>query len=146
MRREMYSETSHGERVLRQRFHATPWADTSSLTFASIGSELSPTQPYGRCAAHESFGDRLRSTVAAFMRKAVEETLTAHSGVTMELGRTLGPRDGIPGPVEAAVFLPGVWAKWADAVASTVDAVQDKPLMQLSMLASLLEREADQRP
>ncbi len=80
------------------------------------------------------------------MRQAVEETLTAHPGVTMELGRTLGPRDDIPGPVEAAVFLPGVWAKWADAVASTVDAVEDKPLVQLSMLASLREREAGQRP
>lgn len=44
--------------------------------------------------------------------------------------------------MEAAVFLPGVWAKWADVVASTVDAVEDKPLMQLSMLASLQEREA----
>ncbi len=42
MKRVMYPETWHGERVLRQRFHATPWADTSSLTFASIGSELSP--------------------------------------------------------------------------------------------------------
>ncbi len=142
MKREMYPETWRGERVLRQRFHATAWADTSSLTFASIGSELSPTQPYGRCAAHESFGDRLRSTVAAFLRQAVEETLTAHLTVTMELDRALGPRDDIPGPVEAAVFLPGVWAKWADVVASTVDAVEDKPLMQLSMLASLHEREA----
>jgi len=135
MKREMYPETWHGERVLRQRFHATPWADRSSLTFASIGSELSPTQPYGRCAAHESFGDRLRSTVAAFMRQAVEETLTAHPGVTMELGRTLGPRDDIPGPVEAAVFLPGVWAKWADAVSGLVGAVQNEPLAKLASLA-----------
>jgi len=38
-----------------------------------------------------------------------------------------------------------VWAKWADAVASTVDAVEDKPLVQLSMLASLREREVGQR-
>lgn len=135
MKREMYPETWHGERVLRQRFHARPWADTSSLTFASIGSELSPTQPYGRCAAHESFGARLRSTVAAFMRQAVEETLTAHPGVTMELGRTLGPRDDIPGPVEAAVFLPGVWAKWADFLSGLVSAVQDEPLAKLASLA-----------
>ncbi len=135
IKREMYSETWHGERVLRQRFHATPWADTSPLTFASIGSELSLTQPYGRCAAYESFDDRLRSTVAAFMRQAVEETLTGHPGVTMELGRTLGPRDGIPGPVEAAVFPPGVWAKWADAVSGLVSAVQDEPLAKLASLA-----------
>jgi len=134
MKREMYPETWHGERVLRQRFHATPWADTSSLTFASTGSELSLTQPYEDCAAHESFADRLRSTVAAFMRQAVEETLTAHPEVTMELGRSLGPQDGIPGPVEAAVFLPGVWAKWADAVSGLVSAVQDEPLAELAAL------------
>ncbi len=125
----------HHASVLRQRFHAAPWADTSSLTFASIGSELSPTQPYGRCAAHESFDDRLRSTVAAFMRQAVGETLAAHPGVTMELGRTLGSRDDIPGPVEAAVFLPGVWAKWADVVSGLADAVQDEPLAKLASLA-----------
>ena len=144
MKREMYYETWHGERVLRQRFRATPWEDPSSLTFQSIGGKLSPTQPYGSCAAHESFGDRLSSTVAAFMRQAVEETLAAHPAVTMELGRTLGTRDGIPDPVEAAVFLPGVWARWVDALASTVDAVQDKSLTQLSLLASLRERDAGQ--
>ncbi len=146
MKREMYPETWRGERVLRQRFHATPWADTSSLTFASIGSELSPTQPYGRCAAHESFGDRLRSTVAAFMRQAVEETLTAHPGVTMELGRTLGLRDGIPGPVKAVVFLPGVWAKWADIVGSLVDAVQDESLTELASLADKAGQARDEPP
>ena len=78
---------------------------------------------------------RLSSTVAAFMRQAVEDALTAHPGVTMELGRTLGPRDGIPGPVEAAVFLPSVWAKWADAVSGLVSAVQDEPLAKLASLA-----------
>lgn len=123
MKREMYYETRYGERVLRQRFRATPWEDPSSLTFQSIGGKLSPTQPYGSCAAHENFGNRFSSTVAAFMRQAVEETLTAHPGVAIELGRTLGPRDGIPSPVEAAVFLPGVWAKWADAVGIVVSAV-----------------------
>ena len=135
MKREMYSETWQGERVLRQRFHATPWADTSSLTFASIGGELSSTQPYDSCAAYESFGDRLSSTVAAFVRQAVEETLTAYPAVTMELVRTLGSRDDIPGPVEAAVFLPGVWTKWADVVGGLVDAVQDEPLAKLALLA-----------
>ncbi len=133
MKREMYYEARHGERVLRQRFRATPWEDPSSLTFQSIGGKLSPTQPYGSCAAHESFGDRLSSTVAAFMRQAVEETLTAHPGIATELGRILGPRDGIPGPVEAAVFLPGVWAKWADAVGVVVSAVQDELLTELAL-------------
>ncbi len=69
------------------------------------------------------------------MRQAVEETLTAHPAVTMELVRALGSRDDIPGQVEAAVFLPGVWTKWADAVAETVDAVQDRPLMKLESLS-----------
>jgi len=135
MKREMYSESWHGERVLRQRFHAAPWADTSSLTFASIGGELSSTQPYGSCAAYESFGDRLSSTVAAFMRQAVEDALTAHPAVTMELGRTLGSRDDIPGPVEAAVFLPSVWAKWADVVSGVVGAMENEPLVKLASLA-----------
>jgi len=144
MKREMYYETWHGERVLRQRFHVAPWEDPSSLTFQSIGGKLSPTQPYGSCAAHESFGDRLSSTVAACLRQAVAETLAAHPGIAMELGRTLGPRDGIPSPVEAAVFLPGVWARWAEVVASTIDAVQNRSLLQLSLLAGLGEREARQ--
>ena len=135
MKREMYFETWQGERVLRQRFHAAPWADTSSLTFASIGGELSSTQPYGSCAAYESFGDRLSSTVAAFMRQAVEDALTAHPAVTMELGRTLGSRDDIPGPVEAAVFLPSVWAKWADVVSGVVGAMENEPLVKLASLA-----------
>jgi len=135
MKREMYFGEWHGERLLRQRFHAAPWVDTSSLTFASIGGELSLTQPYGSCAAHESFGDRLRSTMAAFMRQAVEETITAHPGVTTELARALGVRDDIPGPVEAAVFLPGVWTKWAAVVGGLVDAVQDEPLAKLALLA-----------
>ena len=134
MKREIYYETWHGERVLRQRFRATPWEDPASLTFQSIAGKLSPTQPYGGCAAHESFGDRLTSTVAAFLRQAVEETLAAHPGITMELGRVLGSRNGIPGLVEAAVFLPGVWAKWADAVDVVVSAVQDESLMQISLL------------
>ena len=146
MKRETYFETWHGERVLRQRFRATPWEDPVSLTFQSIAGKLSPTQPYGSCAAHESFGDRLSSTVAAFMRQAVEGTLAAHPGIAMELGRTLCPRDGISSPVEAAVFLPGVWAKWSDAVASAGDAAEDKPLMQLSMLASLHKRKAGPHP
>ncbi len=135
MKREMYHEVCHGERVLRQRFHATPWENPSSLTFQSIGGKLSPTQPYGSCAAHESFGDRLSSTVAAFMRQAVEETLMAHPGIATELGRSLGPRDGIPSPVEAAVFLPGVWARWADAVDVVVSAVQGELLTKLASLA-----------
>ena len=135
MKREMYYETWHGERVLRQRFHATPWENQSSLTFQSIGGKLSPTQPYGSCAAHESFGDRLSSTVAAFMRQAVEEILAAHPAVMKEVERTLGPRDGIPSPVEAAVFLPGVWARWADAVDVVVSAVQDELLTELASLA-----------
>lgn len=144
MKREIYYETWHGERVLRQRFRATPWEDSSSLTFQSIGGKLSPTQPYGSCAAHESFGDRLSCAVAAFVRQAVEETLAAHPGATIELGRTLGPRDGIPSLVEAAVFLPGVWARWADAVEVTVAAVQDKPLKQLSLLVIPNAQEAGQ--
>jgi len=89
---------------------------------------------YGSCAAHESFGDRLSSTVAACMRQAVEEILTAHPGIAMELGRSLGPQDGFPNPVEAAVFLPGVWAKWADAVGVAVSAVQDELLTELALL------------
>ena len=133
MRREMYHGTWLGERVLRQRFRATPWEDPSSLTFQSIAGKLSSTQPYGSCAAHERFGDRLSSTVAAFMRQAVEETLAVHPGVAMELGRTLCHRDGIPSPVEAAVFLPGVWAKWADAVGVVVSAVQDELLTELAL-------------
>ncbi len=69
------------------------------------------------------------------MRQAVEETLTAYPAVTMDLGRTLGPWEGIPGSVEASVFLPGVWVKWADAVAGVVGAVQDDPLAKLASLA-----------
>ncbi len=34
--------------------------------------------------------------MAAFMRQAVEETLTSHPGVTMELGRILGPGTTFP--------------------------------------------------
>ena len=135
MKREMYYEAWHGERVLRQRFRATPWENSSSLTFQSIAGKLSPTQPYGSCAAHESFGDRLSSTVAAFMRQAVEETLTAYPGIATELERSLGPRDGIPSPVEAAVFLPGIWARRADAVDVVVSAVQDELLTELASLA-----------
>ena len=134
MRRKMYYETWHGERVMRQRFQASPWENPSSLTFASIGSKLSPTQPYGNCAAYESFGDRLSATVAAFMQKAVEETLAAHPGIATELERTLGPEDDTPNPVKVAVFLPGVWAIWAGAVGVVVSAVQDGLLTDLALL------------
>jgi len=72
--------------------------------------------------------------VAAFVRQAVEEALAAHPGVATELVCALGVRDDIPGPVEAAVFLPGVWTKWADVVGSLVDAVQDRPLTELASL------------
>ena len=144
MKREMYYETWHGKRVLRQRFHATSWEDPASLTFRSICGKFSLTQPYVSCAAHESFGDRLSSTVAAFMRQAVEETLTAHPEVTRELGRTLGSQGGIPGLVEAAVFLPGVWAKWADAVGGLVDAMQNEPLTELATLADKARQARDE--
>lgn len=77
------------------------------------------------------------------MRQAVEETLAAHPAVTMELGRTLGARDGIPDPVEAAVFLRGVWAKWADVVNGLVGAVQDEPLTGLASLADQAEQVRD---
>ena len=96
MKREMYYEIGHGERVLRQRFHAMPWEDPSSLTFQSIGGKLSPTQPYGSCAAHESFGDRLSSTVAAFMRQAVEETLWAILGLRWSWIAALVPETALP--------------------------------------------------
>ena len=146
MKREMYYETWHGKRVLRQRFHATPWEDPASLTFKSIGGKLSPTQPYGSCPAHESFGDRLSSTVAAFMRQAVEDTLAAHPAVKLKLEHASELYEHISSPVEVAVFLPGVWAKWADAVEGVVDAVQDRSLLQLSLLARPSERVAGQPP
>ena len=132
--------------MLRQRFHATPWEDPSSLTFQSIGGKLSTTQPYGSCAAHESFGDRLRSTASSFMRQAVEDTLAAHPDVKLKLEHASELYEHISSPVKAAVFLPGVWAKWADAVEGVVDAVQDRSLLQLCLLARPSERAAGQPP
>lgn len=78
------------------------------------------------------------------MRQAVEETLAPHPGVKLKLEHASELYEHISCPVEAAVFLPGVWAKWADAVASVVDAIQDRSLMQISLLDRRSEREAGQ--
>jgi hypothetical protein len=144
LEREAYDDTWQGLAVVRQRFHKTAWKDPKDLTFKSIGRELSPTMPFAQssgCEAHETYRERLNTTISKVGRRALEDAVAALPILRPHL-QNLIDRRGAAATVDATLFLPGVWRWYSKALYDLLDKFDDLPLVDV---AGALKGQAEAR-